>query len=89
MDTKCLRVSIAVVKHHEQRGEERISFTLPHHSPSFRKFSAETQKSMNLEAGIDIEAMEECCLLTYSSWLALPAFLIAPRTTNPGRHHPQ
>jgi hypothetical protein len=28
-----------------------------------------------LEAGVDAEAMEECCLLVCLSWLVQPAFL--------------
>ena len=30
---------------------------------------------LNLGAGDDAEAMEGCCLLAYSPWLAQPAFL--------------
>jgi hypothetical protein len=42
------------------------------------------QTGMILEAGTDAEAMEECCLLAYFTWLAQPAFLQEPRTSSPG-----
>ena len=35
----------------------------------------EFKEAENLEAGADAEAMEECCLLACSPWLAHPAFL--------------
>ena len=35
----------------------------------------EGSQGRNPEAGADAEAMEECCLLAFSSWLAQPAFL--------------
>jgi hypothetical protein len=34
-----------------------------------------TKQSRNWEAGVCAEAMEECCLLACSSWLAQSAFL--------------
>jgi len=37
-----------------------------------------------LEAGAEAEAMAMCFLLAWSSKLARLAFLIAPRTMNPG-----
>jgi hypothetical protein len=55
-----------------------IQLTLPsskfagHHQ---RKAGQELKQGRILEAGADTEAMEECCLLTYPSWLAHPAFL--------------
>lgn len=39
-----------------------LQFILPNNSPSLRKFRAETQGS-NLEAEVDTETREECCLL--------------------------
>ena len=40
-----------------------------------RMLGQEITQGSNLEAGADAETMEGCCLLTYSSWLAQPAFL--------------
>jgi hypothetical protein len=37
--------------------------------------SIKGSQNRNLEAGVDAEAMEGCCLLACSSWLAKPAFL--------------
>jgi hypothetical protein len=45
----------------------------------WKKSAQELKQGWNLEAGVDAEAMEGCCLLDYSSWLAQPAFFIEPR----------
>jgi hypothetical protein len=37
------------------------------------KSGQELKQYGNLEAGADAEAMEECCLLVFSSWLGLPS----------------
>ena len=44
------------------------------YSPSLRDNKIDTQDWI-LEAGTDVEAMEECCLVAYSPRLALPPFL--------------
>jgi hypothetical protein len=48
----------------------------------------ELQQDRNLKAGTDVEAVEGCCLLTYSSWVSQLAFFIRFirnfRTTRPG-----
>ena len=46
------------------------------------RLQQELKLDRNLEAGADTEAMEECCLLACSPWLAQPVFFIAPRTTS-------
>jgi hypothetical protein len=42
---------------------------------SGRKSEQELKQGKNLEAGADAGAMEGCCLLTCSPWLAQPPFL--------------
>ena len=73
-----IRVSIVVMKHHDQKqvGEERfIGLTLPDHSLSLEAVRTGAQGRRNREAGADAEAMEECCLLACSLWLAQPTLL--------------
>lgn len=74
----CLRVSIAVIKYHDQKQleKERISFILQFsdHTPSLRKVRTGTQ-GRKLVTGTSAEAIEECCLLTCCPWFAQPAFL--------------
>lgn len=69
----CVGVSIAMMKHPDQKQleEERVSLGLHF---SIRKSGQELKQGRNLKAGTDVEAMEECCLLACSSWLAQPAF---------------
>ena len=52
------RVTIAVMKHHDQKQlwEEET-------------YLAYASTSRNLEAGADAEAIERCCSLVYSLWL--------------------
>jgi hypothetical protein len=40
-----------------------------------RKSGQEIKQGWNLEAGADAEAIEGCCLLACSTWLAQPSFL--------------
>ena len=72
--TLCLgalvRVSIAVIKHHDQN-QFVFHFTA---YPSYRKDGGGTQ-GRNLEAGTDIEAVEECYLLALSPWLVQPVLI--------------
>jgi hypothetical protein len=76
-----------VIKQHSQKqfGEERVYFSLQFsdHSPLEKEVKANTQ-GRTMEAGIEAEAMEECCLLTQSPWLAQPAFLQHPRVPAQG-----
>jgi hypothetical protein len=60
----------------ETRGEKGL-FSLHFHTTVHhqRKSGQEVKQGQNLEAGADEEAMEECCLLACSPWLAQPAFL--------------
>ena len=46
-------------------GKERVCL--------FGLIAQELKQGRNLEAGADAEAIEECCLLAYSLWLAQPA----------------
>lgn len=70
-----IRVSIAAMKHHDQKqvGEERAYSVYV--STLYSKIRIETQTGQKPEAGGDAEAMEGCCLLACSSWVAQPAFL--------------
>jgi hypothetical protein len=71
--------SFAVVKHHDQtssggpQGLFSSHFHITVHDQ--RKSGQELTQGRDLEAGADAEAMEGCCLLACSSWLAQPAFL--------------
>jgi hypothetical protein len=47
--------------------------TVPHQ----RKSGQELKQGRNLEAGADAEAMEGCCFLACSPWLAQPAFFLS------------
>lgn len=71
-----LRVSILVIKHHDQEqvGKERVYFIflVVYYQGKVRP---ETQR-WNLEAGTEIKVREECCLLACSSSLALVCFLL-------------
>lgn len=62
-------ISIAMMKHHEQKQlwEERVYFTFQHHPAKSGKKPIKKQRQ-------ELKAMEECCLLAYYSWLAQPAF---------------
>ena len=62
--------------------EELTSRALQHQSPSSKEVRVGTQ-GRDLEAGTDVEAMEECCLLVWPSWLS-SYILISPKTTRPG-----
>jgi hypothetical protein len=56
--------------------KEFIQLTLPHHCRSHqRKPGQELTQGRNLEAGVDAEAIEGCCLLACFPSLAQPAFL--------------
>jgi hypothetical protein len=48
-----------------------VHITLHHQ----RKSGQELKQGRNLEAGVDADATEECCLLACSPWLAGPDFL--------------
>lgn len=61
-----------------------IWLTVPHHE---RKSGQELKQGKNQAAGIDAEAVEECCLLACSSWLAQPAFLCYPGHSAKKWHH--
>jgi hypothetical protein len=58
-----VRVSIAVMKHHDQSNLGRKHF----HSTVHHQRKQELKQGRNLEAGADAETMEGCCLLGYST----------------------
>jgi hypothetical protein len=70
-----LRVSVAVIKYHDQKqlGEEGAYFT----------YTSTSQSGCELKAGTEIEAMEKCCLLACPLGL-LSLSLIYPKSTCPG-----
>ena len=76
----CLSVSIAVMKHHNQK--KKVSWVGKGFGLQFwiivchwRKSGQELKQGENLEAEADAEAMEGCCLLSCIQWLAQPTFL--------------
>jgi hypothetical protein len=70
-------LTTAAMSHHEQSNFGKKGFigfffsTITVHY--LRKSGQEPNR--NLETGADAEAMEKCCLLACSTWLAQPAFL--------------
>jgi hypothetical protein len=66
----CLRVPIAVMKHHEKKqvGEERVYSAYISTSEFIIEGSpgSNSKQGRNLEAGANAEAMEGCCLLACS-----------------------
>ena len=81
-------VSIAVVKHHDQKqlGKKRFCFSIKFsgHTPSLRGDRAGTQ-GRSLESGTEAEAVEEDCLLACSSWVTQSVFFLYKlRSTSPG-----
>jgi hypothetical protein len=50
--------------------------TIPHCSLSLKEVRTRTQMGSELEAGAGAEAMEGCCLLDCTLWLAQPAFFL-------------
>jgi hypothetical protein len=54
-------------------GKGLFSFHIAVHHQ--RKSGLELTQGRNLEAGVDAEAMDECCLKACFPWLAQPAFL--------------
>jgi hypothetical protein len=62
---------------------------LPNHCSSLKDVRTGIQ-GRNLEAEVNAEAMEGCCLLDGSSWLAQSAFLLKnPRLPAQSWHHSQ
>jgi hypothetical protein len=65
----------------------RLHFHAPVHHQ--RKSEQELTQGRNLEAGVDAETMEECCLLAYFLWLTQIVYLYNPRLPAQGWHCPQ
>jgi hypothetical protein len=67
------------MKHYYQNQvvEERVYLVYTFHNTVHhqKKPEQDLKQGRNLRAGPDTEAMEECCLLACSSWLAQSAFL--------------
>lgn len=73
-----VRVFIAVLKlhDHKQLEEEGVYFILQLIVQCLGKLGQEF-KAGNSRQELEPQAIEECCLLTYSSWFALPVSSIA------------
>jgi len=77
MASVLVRVTMAVMKHHDQRanwegkGLLGLHFQIVVHHR--RKSGQELTQDRNLEAGADAEAVEEGCLLACFPWLSQPA----------------
>jgi hypothetical protein len=73
-----VKVTIAVMKHHDQKqpGLGRKGFVWLTYSESENPLREvnELNPGRNLEIGTDAEAVEGCCLVACSSWLAQPDF---------------
>jgi hypothetical protein len=74
----CHRVIIVVMKHHKRNNLGRKGFICLKLSRHCSLSEEELKQGRKLEGGADAKAMEGCCLLTYSSWFAQPAFLWNP-----------
>ena len=69
-------VDTAVMEHHDQTQASEESVYYAYTSTSLnRKSGQELTQERNLEAGDHAEAMEECCLLAHSFWVAQLVFL--------------
>ena len=74
-----VRVTMAAKKQHDQKakwggkGLFNLYFLIATHYQ--KKSGQELKQGRNLEAGTDAEAVEECCFLAWSPWLAQPVFL--------------
>lgn len=80
-----VRVSITVVKYHDQKPLEEKGFI----SISSLQSIIRGIQGRNLEPGTEAEATEEYCLLTCSLWPAKPASFSDPEQPAQGWHHPQ
>ena len=82
-----IRVSIAVMKHHDQNASLRakglfgLNFSVEVHQ--WRKSGQKHKQSRIRDAGADAEAIERCCLLPCFPWLYQLTFLREPRTSSP------
>ena len=74
---ECLGVTVAMMRHHDQKqaGEESVYLTYTSTSQFITGGSQGRNSGRILEAGAGAEAMEGCCLLACSPGLAQPAFL--------------
>ena len=74
-----VRVTIVIVKHHDQKQVGEHSFALHFHIIVHhrRKSGQELRQGRNLKAEGDAETLEECCLLSTE-----------PRTISPGMAPP-
>lgn len=58
-------------------------------TPSVKKSGEELKQGKKCKVETEAEAMDECCLEVYSSWLAQFAFLCTTGPFAQGWHHPQ
>ena len=68
-----VRVNIVVMKQLDQSNLGTNGFIwlmCLHHCSSLKGIRQEFEQGKSLEAGADAEAVEECCLLAFSLWLA-------------------
>jgi len=81
-----VKVSITAMKQHDQcknwkeKGLSGLHIQIIVHL--WRKLRQELKQGWNLEAGANAEAVDGCCLLSYSHGL-LNLLLIEPRTSSP------
>jgi hypothetical protein len=75
---------ISVIKHHDQTqlGQERDYTWMSMLLSIFREVRAQPS-DMNLEAGPETEAMEECCLLACSPYFLIQLRPLCPRVILP------
>ena len=69
METVSIKVTVAVMKHHDQKQleEERVLFlTAPCNTSHQKQRGQELTRGRNQKAGADREAMDGCCLLACS-----------------------
>ena len=90
--TVLIRVTIAMIKHYDQKRLGRGGLFGLHfhiHSLSLKEVGTEPQTRQNLNAGADTVTMKGCFLLTCSSWHSQPAFFQNPGPQAHGWLHPQ
>lgn len=76
-----VRVTTATMKDHNQKHEEEgfIQLIPPQSNSSLKEATTGIRQGRDLEAGDDVEVMEERCFLASSA-----CFLVGLWTTNPG-----
>lgn len=73
-----VRITFAEMKRHVQSNTGRkgfISSILPYHCSYLKEVKTDIQKGTTLKAEANAEAMEGCCFLVCSPWLAQSVLL--------------